>query len=99
MANSSEKSIIDGDRVFRATNVKTKSIHPVFIGLAESLSNISILRFIKIYNDRICASNLLSTDGKKETLVETNRSDLIGLELLVNPAFREVIRSNTDYSE
>ena len=37
--------------------------------------------------DRICASNLLSTDGKKETLVETNRSDLIGLELLVNPAF------------
>jgi len=90
MKNQSQQSIIDGDRVFKATNVKIKTIHPVFIGLAESLSNVSILRFIKIYNDRLCASNLLSTDGKKEPLVETSRTDLVGVELLVDPAFNTV---------
>jgi len=64
MKNQSQRCIIDGDRVFKATNVKIKTIHPVFLGLAESLSNVSILRFIKIYNDKLCASNLLSIDGK-----------------------------------
>jgi len=90
MKNQSQRSIIDGDRVFKATNVKIKTIHPVFLGLAESLSNVSILRFIKIYNDRLCASNLLSIDGKKEPLVDTNRTDLVGVELLVDPAFKTV---------
>ena len=90
MKNQSQQSIIDGDRVFKATNVKIKTIHPVFLGLAESLSNVPILRFIKIYNDRLCASNLLSTDGKKEPLVETSRTDLVGVELLVDPAFKTV---------
>ena len=88
MANSSKKSIIDGDRVFRATNVKIKAIHPVFIELAESLPNVPILRFIKIYNDKLCASNLLSNDGKKEPIVDTKRTDLVGVELLVDPAFK-----------
>ncbi|MBV5326790.1 MAG: hypothetical protein JZU65_04010 [Chlorobium sp.] len=90
MKNQSQQSIIDGDRVFKATNVKIKTIHPVFLGLAESLSNVPILRFIKIYNDRLCASNLLSTDGKKEPIVDTDRTDLVGVELLVDPAFKTV---------
>jgi hypothetical protein len=90
MENQSQQSIIDGDRVFKAANVKIKAIHPVFLGLAESLSNVTLLRFIKIYNDRLCASNLLSTDGKKEPLVETSRTDLIGVEILIDPAFKTV---------
>jgi hypothetical protein len=90
MKNSSNKPIIDGDRIFKATNVKIKTIHPIFLGLAQSLSSIVMLRFIKIYNDRLCASNLLSTDGKKEPLVETSRTDLVGVELLVDPAFKTV---------
>jgi hypothetical protein len=90
MTNPSGKPIIDGDRVFKATNVKIKTLHPIFLGLAQGLSSIVMLRFIKIYNDRICASNLLSTDGKKEPLVETNRTDLVGVELLIDPAFKTV---------
>ena len=76
--------------VIKATNVKIKTIHPIFLGLAQSLSSIIMLRFIKIYNDRICASNLLSTDGKKEPLVDTKRTDLVGVELLIDPAFKTV---------
>lgn len=90
MKTSSKKSIIDGDRVLRATNVKIKTIHPVFLELAENLSDVPMLRFIKIYNDRLCASNLLSNDGKKAPLVETGRTDLVGVELLVDPAFKTV---------
>ena len=86
--SGSSKPIIDGDRVFKATNVK--KIHPVFLALAESLSGVGILRFIKIYNDRLCASNLLSDNGKKEPLVETSRTDLVGVELLIDPAFKTV---------
>ncbi len=90
MKIQSQQSIIDGDRVFKATNVKIKTIHPIFLELAESLSKVPILRFIKIYNDRLCASNLLSTDGKKEPIVDTNRTDLVGVELLVDPAFKTI---------
>ena len=84
MQNSSKKGVIDGDRVFKATNVK--KMHPVFLGLAESLASVGMLRFIKIYNDRLCASNLLSDDGKKDPLVDADRKDLVGVELLVDPA-------------
>jgi hypothetical protein len=88
MTNSSKKTIIDGDRIFKATNVK--KIHPIFLGLAERLSGVGILRFIKIYNDRLCASNLLSDNGKKDPLVEASRKDLVGVELLIDPAFKTV---------
>jgi len=88
MPNPSKKNVINGDRIFKATNVK--KIHPVFLELAESLSNVPMLRFIKIYSDRICASNLLSEDGNKDPLVETDRKDLVGIEVLVDPAFKTV---------
>lgn len=82
--------MIDGDRIFKATNVKIKTIPPIFLELAKNLSNVLILRFIKIYNDRLCASNLLSTDGRKEPIVDTDRTDLVGVELLVDPAFKTI---------
>jgi hypothetical protein len=88
MTNASKKTIVDGDRIFKATNVK--KIHPIFLGLAERLSGVGILRFIKIYNDRLCASNLLSDNGKKDPLVEASRKDLVGVELLIDPAFKTV---------
>lgn len=88
MQKSSKKGVIDGDRIFKATNVK--KMHPVFLGLAESLASVGMLRFIKIYNDRLCASNLLSDDGKKDPLVDADRKDLVGVELLVDPAFKTV---------
>lgn len=88
MTNSLNRAIIDGDRVFKATNVK--KIHPVFLTLAEGLASVNMLRFIKIYNERICASNLLSNDGKKDPLVETEHQGIVGVELLVDPPFKTV---------
>ncbi|MCX5870535.1 MAG: hypothetical protein NTY00_07855 [Deltaproteobacteria bacterium] len=88
MIKSPEQFIIDGKRIFKATNVKT--IHPVSIQLAESLSRIDILKFIKIYNDRLCASNLLSDNGKKEPIVEIGKEDVVGVELLIDPVIKTV---------
>ena len=84
----SSKSIIDGNRVCKATNVKKP--HPVFLDLAESLSHIDILHFIKIYNDRLCASNLLSNDKKKHPVTTMNQYGVIGLELLIDPENKTV---------
>ncbi len=88
MTNPQKQSIIDGDRVFKATKVKNPD--PVFLGIAESLTQVNMLRFIKIYDDRICASNLLSDDGKKDPLVDPERNDLVGVEVLIDPAFKTV---------
>ena len=78
-----QSSILDGKRIFKATNVR--KIHPVFLDLAESLSHIDILQYIKIYNDRLCASNQLSTDKKKHPITAMDREDIIGVELLIDP--------------
>ena len=64
--------------------VDIKSVHPVFLDLAESLSHIDILHFIKIYNDSLCASNLLSKDKKKHPATTMNQKGVIGVELVVD---------------
>jgi len=58
-----DPAILDGKRIFKATNVKEP--HPVSLDIAESLSHIDVFNYIKIYNDRLCSSNQLSTDKKK----------------------------------
>jgi hypothetical protein len=80
---SHQDSIIDGKRIFKATNVKKP--HPVFLDLAESLSHIDTLHFIKIYNDRLCASNLLSTDRKKHPITTMDVEGIISVELIIDP--------------
>ena len=85
---NSPKSIIDGKRIFKATNVRKSD--PVFLDLAESLSHIDILHFIKIYNDRLCASNLLSTDKKKHPVTTMNKEGVVGVELLIDPDINTV---------
>jgi hypothetical protein len=82
------KSIIDGKRIFKATNVR--KTHQVSLDLAESLSHIDILHFIKIYNDRICVSNLLSTDKKKHPVTTMHQEGVVGVELLVDPGIMTV---------
>ena len=77
----SNHSIIDGIRVFTATNVKT--IDSVYLKLAESLTNIDLLKYIKIYNGRLCASNRLSENKKKKPIVKFGIEGLVGVELLV----------------
>ena len=70
-------------KILKASNVRT--IDPVYLNLAESLSAIDILNFIKIYNDRIKASNLLSENKKKEPITEIGKDGVIGVELLIDP--------------
>jgi hypothetical protein len=86
--NHQLSTIIDGNRVFKATNVKT--IHPVTLALTEGLSKIDSLRYIKIYNDRVCASNQLSSDRKKEPITKAGHDGIIGVQLLIDPDHRTI---------
>ena len=70
-------------KISKAANAK--NIHPVYIQIAESLSRIEILQFIKIYNGRLCASNLLSDDKKKRPITKINQEGVVGVELLIHP--------------
>lgn len=83
MKKSSKQSVIDGKRIFKSANVKL--IHPVFLEMAESLSHIDLLTFIKIYDGRLCASNRLSDNGKKEPRTQIGAEGVVGVELLIDP--------------
>jgi hypothetical protein len=76
-------AIIDGKRIFKATNVKNH--HPVALNLAESPSHIDVFNYIKIYNGSLCASNQLSTDKKKRPVTSMDQKGIIGVELLIDP--------------
>lgn len=75
--------VIGSGKILKATNVK-KNIHPIYMEVAVSLSAIEILKYVKIYNERILASNFISTNKKKEPVVEIGRKNLVGVELLFN---------------
>ena len=58
--------MIFAEKILKASNVK--KVHPIFNKISEELSNIDALSYIKIYNGRIMASNVLSKNGKKNQL-------------------------------
>ncbi len=64
--------------------------HPIYLLLAESLTHIDILKFIKIYNDRLCASNLLSENKKKEPITEIGKEGVVGVELLLDIDYKVI---------
>ena len=74
--------VIDGERIFKATNVR--KIHPIYLEIAKSLSQIDILKYIKILNGRICASNFLNEKRKKEPIVKVGKENIVGVELLID---------------
>jgi hypothetical protein len=39
---------------------------------------------VKIYNERIMASNMLSDNGKKEPIVNVGKDSIVGVELLID---------------
>lgn len=82
MMNPEKQSIIDGKRILKATNVR--KVHPVYLELAKSLSHINKLKYIKIYNGRLCASNLLSKDKKKAPVTKVGKEGITGVELLID---------------
>ncbi len=60
--------MIRNDKILKANNVK--KVHLVYQQISEDLANIDILRYIKIYNGSIKASNFLSDNGKKEPIIK-----------------------------
>lgn len=75
-------------KIFKATNVK--KVHPIYLELAESLSRIDIIKFIKIYNGRLRAANLLSENKKKNPKTKIGEDGVVGVELLVNPSDKTI---------
>jgi len=70
------------DKISKAGNVR--KVDPIYILISEELSNIDILQHVKIYNGRIQASNILSTNGKKEPIVKIGEENVVGVELLID---------------
>jgi hypothetical protein len=73
---------IDGERIRKAHSVKR--IDPVVRSLATALARIPELRFIKIFPERISASNVLSEVGKKNPVVTIGAEGMVGVELLID---------------
>ncbi|MGA7981782.1 MAG: hypothetical protein WCA32_16355 [Chromatiaceae bacterium] len=73
---------LDGGRVRKAHSVR--QIPPVVQSLATGLARIPDLRYIKIFPNRIGASNVLSADGKKNPVVVIGAAGIVGVELLVD---------------
>jgi hypothetical protein len=76
---------VDTDRnlILKARSVR--DVRPVMAALAERLAALPQLQYMKIYPDRLAASNVLSSDGKKNPVVKVGAEGLVGAELLVDP--------------
>jgi hypothetical protein len=72
---------IDGERIRKARSVRR--VEPIQERLAIALGAISELRYIKIFPERLAASNVLSADGKKNPVVQVGAEGLVGVELLI----------------
>lgn len=77
-----DKSIIDGKKIFTAANVRI--IHPVFLQIAENLSRIDGINYIKIFKYKIQASTLLSDNGQRTPLLRTHKKKVLALQLLID---------------
>lgn len=74
--------MVFADKILKASNVK--KVHPIFSRVSDELSKIDELNYIKMYNGRIMASNVLSENGKKEPITSIGEANIIGVELLID---------------
>jgi len=70
------------DKISKASNVRI--VDPIYILVTEELAKIDILQHVKIYNGRVQASNILSTNGKKEPITTISEENVVGVELLID---------------
>lgn len=70
------------EKISKANNVKTVDF--IYENIAKELAEIDILQYVKIYNERIKASNFLSTNDKKEPIVKDDGGNIVGVELLID---------------
>jgi len=75
-------------QVYKARSVRR--VDPVSAGIAEVLKGVAPLRYIKLLPGRLAASNVLSTDGRKNPVVTVAAEGIVGLELLIDPETRTV---------
>ena len=73
---------MNADKIMKAGNVR--KVHPVHLKVAHELSTVPQLKYVKIYKERIKASNFLSDNGKKEPIVNIGEDSVIGVELLID---------------
>ncbi len=73
---------MNNDKILKASNVRKE--HSIYRLIAEGLSAVDQLKYVKIYNGRILASNVLSDNGKKEPIVNVGEDNIIGVELLID---------------
>jgi hypothetical protein len=71
-------------KIVKANNVK--KLHPIYHQISEGLSNVDSLKYVKIYNGRIMASNLLSDNGKQQPITKIGEDNIVGVELLIDVA-------------
>ncbi len=70
------------DKILKAGNVRRE--HAIYMKIAEALSTVDQLKYVKIYKDSIHASNMLSNNGKKAPIVAVGEDSVIGVELLID---------------
>jgi hypothetical protein len=83
-----KQDFLDGDRIRKARAVRR--IDPIFRSVAIGLAQIPELCHIKLFRERLTASNVLSEDGKKNSVVTIGAEGLVAVELLIDTATRVV---------
>jgi len=77
-----KSAFVDGERIRKAHSVRR--VQSIFQHLAVRLARIPELRYIKIFPERLAASNVLSHDGKKNPVVKVGAEGIVGVEVLVD---------------
>lgn len=74
--------MISKEKISKANNVK--KVDQIYNQISEELSKIDLLKYVKIYNGSIKASNVLSENGKKEPITKVGEENIVGVELLID---------------
>ncbi len=69
-------------KILKAKN--SGKTHPVVESISQELATLDALKYVKIYKDRIKASNELSKNGKLEPITKENAENIVGVELLID---------------
>ena len=80
--------MISKNKISKANNVR--KVDEIYNRLSEGLSTIDILKYVKISNGRIKASNVLSENGKKEPITIIGEENIVGVELLIDVPYKTI---------
>jgi hypothetical protein len=75
-------------KISKANNVKNVDL--IYEQISKELAEIDALQYVKIYNGRIKASNFMSTNGKKEPIINNGQDNIVGVDLLIDSQIKTV---------